>query len=126
MKFYWFIWIPRALIILLALFMGLFSLDVFEMNADLWKIIAGFLIHNIPSILLLLTLWFTWNRPFFGGVFFVFLAALITIFFHTYEAAVTFLAFSVPPLVAGILFFLAHYFRPQEARPLEAENAGTE
>ncbi|AEJ20918.1 hypothetical protein Spica_2823 [Gracilinema caldarium DSM 7334] len=41
---------PRIAAILIILFVSLFSLDVFEMDASPLKILGAFLIHNIPSL----------------------------------------------------------------------------
>ncbi|HOY84776.1 MAG TPA: hypothetical protein PLQ80_05735 [Candidatus Syntrophosphaera sp.] len=48
MKQHWLIWIPRILILLLGLFMSLFSLDVFGGEESFWRQLGGFFIHNIP------------------------------------------------------------------------------
>jgi hypothetical protein len=122
LKYPWYIWIPRTLIILLALFMALFSLDVFEMQASLEQKLLALLMHNIPSLLLLLTLLITWRRPLLGAIFFFLLTLLITFFFQTYNEWFTFLAFSVPPLAASILFLLA-YLKAEEIDPLPEKHA---
>ncbi len=43
-------WAPRVAAILIIFFVGLFSLDVFEMQASPLELLGGFLMHNIPSI----------------------------------------------------------------------------
>jgi hypothetical protein len=112
MKFHWIIWIPRTVIIILAMFMMLFSLDIFEMKAGILKIILGLFMHNIPSLVLLLTLIITWKKPFFGGISFVVLAAvssiLVAVFFKKF-IVFDLLAFALPMLISGILFFIVHY-----------------
>lgn len=112
MKFHWIIWIPRVLMMLLILFVSMFSLDAFEGNDTIWHKLLGFLIHNIPSLLLLLTLLFTWRKPLFAGIFFFALAILLSLFWHTYKNPTTFLIFTVPMLVIGFLFILSRYLKP--------------
>jgi hypothetical protein len=114
MKFYWFIWIPRILIIAIALFMALFSLDAFEGNHPLWEKLVGFLIHNIPSFLLLLCLVLTWKRPIIAGIIFLILTCAMTFFFRTYRMWESYLAFSIAPLLSSLLFIYAGVFRPQK------------
>ncbi len=111
MKFHWLIWIPRVLMMLLILFVSMFSLDAFEGNHTIWQKLLGFFIHNIPSLLLVATLFITWKKPLFAGIFFIVLAILLSIFWHTYENPTTFLIFTVPMLVVGILFIIAKYLK---------------
>jgi hypothetical protein len=112
MKFHWTIWIPRALMILLVLFMGMFSLDVFETKAPFLQLMEGFLIHNIPALVLLLVLFLLWKRPFMGGIVFCFLtlvfSVLISIYFPKFLLT-DLLFFALPMLICAGLFFLAHY-----------------
>ncbi|MFO7660483.1 MAG: hypothetical protein R6V77_06190 [Candidatus Cloacimonadaceae bacterium] len=112
MKFHWIIWIPRILMMLLIAFVTLFSLDVFEMDTNIWNKLLGFLIHNIPSILLLLVLLFTWKKPLFAGIFYIVLAIALSVFWKTYEQLTTFLVFTVPMLVTGGLFIISQYQKP--------------
>jgi len=113
MKYHWIIWIPRVIMILLIAFVALFSLDVFEMDVNIWRKLLGFLIHNIPALLLLLTLLVTWKKPLFAGIFFIVLAIALSVFWGTYDNLTTFLVFTVPMLVTGILFIVAQYLKPR-------------
>ncbi len=114
MKFHWIIWIPRTLMIILAVFMLMFSLDVFEMDGSIWQKIAGFCMHSIPSFLMLITLIVTWKKPFFGGIFFFVFCILMTVFFQFYLYWDRLLIFTLPLLLGGILFMLAHYLKPKQ------------
>lgn len=114
MKFPWYIWIARILIMLLILFMGLFSLDVFEGNATIWNKLLGFLIHNVFGIVLLLVLIFTWKHPLIAGIIFLVINAALAVFFAFYKRIDTFLSFSLPPLIAVVFFVLAHGMRKNE------------
>jgi hypothetical protein len=137
MKFPWYIWIPRILLILLAIFMALFSLDVFEGDASAWNKLLGLLIHNIPSFVLLLGLLFTWKRPFWGGVFFVVLAIGWMLFYifrmkslnrlgTLMDTILTFMIFVLPMLISAALFFLAHLKKLLDNNPDQAEKTLTD
>lgn len=116
MKQHWLIWIPRILILLLGLFMSLFSLDVFGGEESFWRQLGGFFIHNIPVILLFLVLWLTWKRPLIAGLLFLALCAAFTIFFHTYQQHWSgFLLISGAPLLIGILFLVSHFLAKKQA-----------
>jgi hypothetical protein len=74
----WMFWTPRVLSILFILFLVLFSLDVFEPEVGFWQIVLGLLIHNLPSIVLLIILIVFWNKGIVPGVIFI-LAGLVYI-----------------------------------------------
>jgi uncharacterized membrane protein (DUF2068 family) len=111
----WLLWIPRILAILLILFMSLFSFDVFFEQAPLWEKIAGLFIHNIPSILILLALIFTWKHPLWGGLAFLLIALGVTFSFKTYEMLLHFAVFSVPLLAISFFMLLVYLLRRKKA-----------
>ena len=99
-----FIWIPRTLGILFIVFLSLFALDVWSMDAPFWAKLGGFLMHLIPSFVLVIVLAISWKRPIIGGIIFLIIALLFTISFHTYTHFPTFLTISGIPFVIGLLF----------------------
>ena len=109
MNKFWFLWVPRGLMLLLAAFMLLMSADSFEGNASIGHKLLGFLIHNIPFLILVIIIWLTWNRPLIGGLLFIALGIAFLVFFHTYRRWDTFAVITGPPLVAGILYLIAHF-----------------
>lgn len=54
-------WAPRVLLILFALFLTVFSLDVIEEGKSAGEIAMGLLVHNLPSMLLLAVLALAWR-----------------------------------------------------------------
>ena len=64
----WFHWIPRVLCILAILFISMFALDAFAPGLTLWEQIRDFLIHLIPSYLLLAALLIAWKWEKIGGI----------------------------------------------------------
>ncbi len=65
-------WTPRILGLLIALFTGIFALDVFGRGASIWEEILGFLIHLlVPTILLLIAVALAWRWPLVGAVVFL-------------------------------------------------------
>lgn len=119
MKFPWYIWIPRIVMILLMAFMALFSIDVFEGEASIWQKLLGLLIHNLPVLVLLLVLLLTWRRPFWAGmlifIFAVIFTALIAIY-KTEFLVVDLLAFVLPMLIITVLFLLSHKNRVDKSK----------
>ena len=115
-------WAPRLAAILIILFVGLFSLDVFEMEASPLELLGGFLMHNIPSIAMLILLIFAWKRPAVGFIAFLIAAALFTIFFvRDLYALPNLLLFVLPILLIAFLFYADwKWLKPQPPAQLDA------
>lgn len=99
-------WAPRVASILIIFFISLFSLDVFEADAPPLEILGGFIIHNIPSIVMLVLLIFAWKRPAVGFVAFLLVAALFSIrFVRSLDSLPSLLLFGFPLLIVAFLFY---------------------
>ena len=114
-------WAPRVAAILIILFASLFSFDVFEMEASPLELLGGFLMHNIPSIGILVLLIFAWKRPLVGFVAFLVAAALFAIFFvRDIYALPNLLLFVFPILLVAFLFYVDwKWLKPQPPAPVE-------
>ncbi|MCJ7467949.1 MAG: hypothetical protein MUO53_14805 [Maribacter sp.] len=64
-------WLPRILGILAILFISLFAMDSFGPRLTFWQQLGGFLMHLIPSFLLLALLLVAWKWEYLGGVLFI-------------------------------------------------------
>lgn len=97
---------PRIAALLIIFFVSLFSLDVFETEAAPLELLAGFLIHNIPSIGMLVLLVFAWKRPVVGFAAFLAAAAVFSLFFvRDIYALPNLLLFVLPILLIAALFY---------------------
>jgi hypothetical protein len=101
-------WTPRILTTIFILFISLFALDVFSEYAFPEVLVALFM-HLIPSYILAGLLWLAWKKELYGGIGFIFLSIVFTIFFKTYQDLITFLLISFPALVIGVLFLVGWY-----------------
>jgi len=97
-------YIPRVLAILFIIFISLFSLDVFEMEAGFWQKIGGFLIHLIPSYILIIATIIAWKKEFIGGVLFIIFSVALAIWTRVELASILVI---LPPFIIGILFLVA-------------------
>lgn len=97
-------YLPRVLAVLFIIFVSVFALDVFEMEATFWQKLAGFLIHLIPSFLLIIATIVAWKKEFIGGIIFIALGVLAA--FWTNDIFIS-LPIILPPFVIGILFLIA-------------------
>ena len=100
------VWLPRVLVIVYISFFVLLSLDVFSSTATLWEKLGGFFMHNIPTILLIVSLAYAWKKTRTGGIIFLILGILFSIFYGTYERLDTFVLISLPLFLTGTLFLL--------------------
>jgi hypothetical protein len=99
-------WAPRVAALLIIFFVGLFSLDVFGTGAPPLEVLVGFLMHNIPSILMLLLLIIAWKRPVVGFVAFLLAGAAFAAFFvRDIYALPNLVLFVLPILLIASLFY---------------------
>ena len=108
-------WMPRILSIAFILFLALFSLDIFGNGLNFWQTVIALFMHNIPSLILLITLLISWKYELFGGIIFS-LAGIfyicLTIFNNSlnwYIALSWALTIALPALLIGILFVVGWF-----------------
>jgi hypothetical protein len=99
------LWSPRIFGILVALFLSLFALDVFNEGKGFREALPAFVIHAAPALLLLLVVAGAWRWEWVGGVVFVLLAALYSVIAR--QRLDWILVISGPLLVVGALFLLS-------------------
>ena len=61
-------WIPRVICILAILFISMFAADAFAPELTIWQQLGAFLMHLIPSFILLALLIVAWKWELIGGV----------------------------------------------------------
>lgn len=103
---------PRILAIAFILFLAVFSLDVFGNGYGFWETAVGLLVHNIPSIILLVVLLIAWKYELVGAIAFI-LAGLVYIGslamrpnFEWYRMISWSLMIAGPAFIVGILFWI--------------------
>ena len=107
------LWSARILGIAVCVFLGVFALDAWEPGKPVARTVADFLIHLLPSAIVLTIVAMSWRRPWIGGVAFLVLAVV-------YAALVGFrfdwvLAISGPLLIVGLLFLWSWRIQPGTA-----------
>jgi prolipoprotein diacylglyceryltransferase len=117
-------WTARILCILAILFISLFSLDSFSSERTFWQNISAFLMHNIPSFVLLAVLIIAWKWEKAGGIILTIVGLVLGIFvfvlnynrnhFPVMISLRNATMIAVPFVLAGILFILSHYRKKQE------------
>ena len=107
-------WTPRIICILAILFISLFAGEAFDSRVTFWQKIGVFLMHLIPSFILLIFLIIAWKWELIGGIIFMAIGLGFSpyIFMHDYKSvglsllAIT--CINMPFVVAGILFLISH------------------
>jgi hypothetical protein len=104
-------WMPRATSIGFILFLTLFSLDVFDGSLGFWQTILAFLIHNIPSFVLLAVVLVAWKYDLVGAIGFILAGFAYIILLATSQNFQWFMLswsfiISGPAFVTGFLFYL--------------------
>ena len=111
-------WLPRILCIIAILFISLFALDAFQPNLTIWQQIGAFLIHLIPSFILLTFLLIAWKWEYIGGIIFIVIGLGLSpfIFKHNYDmnhsvwmSLGVILTITIPFVIVGILFIISHF-----------------
>ncbi|NNK19550.1 MAG: hypothetical protein HKP49_10400 [Maribacter sp.] len=116
-------WTPRILSILAILFISMFALDAFHAGLTLWQQIAAFLMHLIPSFILLAVLIIAWKRELLGGIIFLVLGLGLSpfVFTHNYNmnhsvwmsiGIITMI--TLPFVIVGVLFIANHKYKKKQ------------
>lgn len=114
MKFKRLILIPQGLMVLFIVFLSMFAFDVWFEDWSLVEKVIGFLIHLLPSFILLAVLLFSKKYTKITGYIFMLMGLGFAVFFDAYEEWMTFLILVVPLIVCGLLFLLADRFKDHE------------
>jgi hypothetical protein len=113
-------WLPRVLCILAILFIGMFSLDSFDPKLTIGDQLIGFLMHNIPTFMLIIFLVVAWKLELIGGIIFMILGIglsplVYNMNYHMNHSVAMSLGviamITFPFVVIGGLFVLSHYLQ---------------
>jgi len=113
------VWPPRILSLLFIITIALLSLDVIRPGLSPRQILAGLLMHNIPTFVMIIVLIIAWKHEIVGAL--VFLLAGLSYIFMTARAKIDWsvalswnLTIAAPALLIGILFLISWYKKRQK------------
>jgi hypothetical protein len=98
----------------------MFALDSFGPGRTIWQQIGAFLIHLIPSYILIAFLIIAWKWEFIGGIIFMLLGIVLSPFVfiwnynmnHSFGMSLGIIAsITIPFVIIGILFLVSHRTR---------------
>jgi hypothetical protein len=104
-------WTPRILCLVFAVFISLFALDVFGEGYGFWEAILAFLIHLIPTGIILIVLAISWRWEWVGGILFIALGTAYIVTTWERFRWPAYLVISGPLLVIGVLFLVNWRYR---------------
>jgi hypothetical protein len=102
----------------------MFAADSFAPELTIWQQLGGFLIHLIPSFILIAILIIAWKWEFIGGIIFTLIGLGFSpfIFVHNYKmnhsvwmSIGIILFITIPFVIVGILFIRSHYMKKKES-----------
>ena len=120
-------WLPRIICMLAILFISVFALDAFNPEKIIWQQIGDFLMHLIPSFVLIVFLIIAWKREFIGGILFMLIGLGFSpiIFIHNYNmnqsvwmSLIIILMITIPFIIVGILFIVSHKIKKKKMKNL--------
>jgi hypothetical protein len=110
-KYKLFFWLPRILTLSFAIFISLFALDVWSDGESFIQKLVGFLIHLIPTGLILILLVLAWRWEWVGGVACILLGIFYMILSGMRQHWSAYVFISGPLFLTGILFWISWFQR---------------
>lgn len=104
-------WLPRFLAIIFIVFISFFAFDVFGEGYSLGAAIGAFIIHLVPTFVLIIVLLIAWQWPEVGGVVFLGIGVFYLILISGKASEWGFLIIAGPVFLTGILFLFQNYFK---------------
>ena len=108
-------WAPRILGIVAISFISIFAFDAFQPDLTLLEQLRDFLMHLVPSFVLLAILLVAWKWELIGGIIFVAIGLVLTplIYIHNYNmngsvwmSLGIIMLITFPFILVGVLFLL--------------------
>jgi cell division protein FtsW (lipid II flippase) len=119
-------WLPRIICILAILFVSIFAADAFGPELTVWQQLGAFVLHLIPSFILLGFLIVAWKWEYIGGIIFIIIGLGLSpvIFMHNYKmndsiwmSLGVIAIITIPFAIVGILFIISHFLKKKIAPP---------
>jgi hypothetical protein len=113
-------WLPRIICILAILFVSVFALDAFSPELTIWQQIGSFLMHLIPSFILLAFLIVAWKWEYIGGIIFAIIGLILSpfVFVMNYNrndsiwmSLGIILSITIPFVIVGGLFIVSYFLK---------------
>jgi len=116
-------WVPRILCILAILLVSMFAIDAFGPGQTIWHQISDFIIHLVPSLVLITLLVIAWRYEKTGGIIMAVAGTIFCIWLFRanyrhnhffWRSFSIMMAMAFPFALSGILFIISHYLKKKE------------
>jgi len=97
-------WLPRILSLGLVFYLSIFALDVFSEYSG-WNAVRPFLIHLIPSFVLLIIVFIAWKYDLVGFILFSSFSLIYILMVGLDRHWSWYIGISLPLAIVGFLFF---------------------
>lgn len=105
-------WTPRITLLLFALLLSLFALDVFGQGASFWETLLALLMHLIPTWAMLIVVALAWRWEWVGTLLLTAWATAYLVMAGGFPLSV-YLMMSGLPFMLGLLFWLNWRYRAE-------------
>ncbi len=108
---------------LAILLISMFALDSFSPERTFWQNLGAFLMHLIPSFVLIALLIIAWKWELIGGIIFTIIGLGMSPFIYSHnfqmnhsvgKSLVILLIVTVPFIIVGILFIVSHFMKKKQ------------
>ena len=98
----------------------MFAADAFQPKLTIWQQLGAFVMHLIPSFVLLSFLILAWKWEYIGGIIFIVIGLALSpfVFIHNYKmndsiwmSLGIILLITIPFVIVGILFIVSHFLK---------------
>ncbi|MEM3573202.1 MAG: hypothetical protein QXJ62_03090 [Nitrososphaeria archaeon] len=107
-------WIPRIILILQATLLSFFAFDAFDRNVSFTQKISAFIVHLIPTYIIIFLLIISWFKPVSGGIICILIGLIFGSLFNVWKIFIQpnpmnifpLIIIVLPLLLSGILFII--------------------
>ena len=119
--------VARILVLVAIAFVSLFALDAFGHGKPFWVQIRDFIIHLVPSFVLLIAFIIAYKRELIGGIIFILIGLFNApwIYKHNYAmnqsvgmSLMIITTLLAPFIIAGVLFLVSYFRTKKQENPL--------
>ncbi len=103
-----FYWLGRILSLAILIILLMFSFDVFEIEDTFINLAFGFLIHNIPMLILLISIIVGWKKEWIPSITF-FLASMFLLILLWVNKGFLYTRFVLPIVIPGIIISILYF-----------------
>ena len=113
-----FYWLPRIIAILGILFISMFASDAFSSEERFIVQLGDFIMHLIPSFILLIILIISWKRELLGGIIFMIIGLGMSPFVYNlnynmnhsfWKSIGVIMMITIPFFIVGLLFLISYF-----------------